>query len=59
VVTNIPIPFNSPFLDLEEVAIYNLFIVRRKRVALIGMCRKNGKSAEKDIVIKIQRKEGS
>jgi hypothetical protein len=54
-VTNIPIPFNSPFIDVE-VAIQNLFIVRRERVALAGICRKNGKSAEKD-VIKIPRKE--
>jgi len=56
-VTNIPSPFNNPFLDLEEVAIQNLFVVRRERVALVGICGKNGRSAEKDIVIKIQRKE--
>jgi len=55
-VTNIPIPFNSPFLDSEEVAIQNLFIVRRGRAALVGICRKNGKSTEKD-VIKIPRKD--
>jgi len=50
VVTNIPVPFNSPFLDVE-VAIQNLFIVRRERAALFGICRKNGKRAERDIVI--------
>jgi hypothetical protein len=42
---------------LPEVAIQNLFIVRRERAALVGICRKNGKSAEKVIVIKIPRKE--
>jgi hypothetical protein len=31
--------------------------VRRERTTLFGIYRKNGKSAEKDIVIKIQRKE--
>jgi len=36
-VTNIPIPFNSPFLDLEEVTIQNLFKVRRERAALVGI----------------------
>jgi hypothetical protein len=56
-VTNIPVPFNSPFRDLEEVAIQNLFIVRRERVSLVGICRKNGESAEKDIVIEIPRKK--
>jgi hypothetical protein len=56
-VTNIPVPFKRPFLDLEEVAIQNLFTLRRERMSLVGICRKNGKSAEKGIVIKIPRKE--